>query len=108
MIYYSKEKNDTLDESIEKSSSEEEEHNECVLMDFESKDGSDLEDGEYYEGELITALDELRKARNKNKLLKEEIQKLKENKPPLVDNYLKTQLDELEKFKENLMQQIVI
>lgn len=43
-------------------------------MAFESKDESDPEDGEIdYEGELITALDELSKARNKKKLLKEEI-----------------------------------
>ncbi len=48
---------------------------------------------------MIIALDGLSKARNKKKLLKEEIRKLKENKPPLVDNYLKTQLDEFEKFK---------
>ena len=61
-----------------------------------------------YEGELIAILDELRKSRNKSKLLKEEIYKVKENKPSLVDNSLKTWLDELEKFKENLVQQILV
>jgi len=73
-------------------------------MAFESKDESDLEDGYInHEGEIITTLDELSKYRNKNKLLKEEIHKLKGNKPSLVDNYLKIHLDELKKFKGNLL-----
>lgn len=69
-------------------------------MDFDSKNESDLEDGEIdHESELITALDELRKSRNKNKMLNEEISKLKENKYSLVENYLKPQFHEIEKFK---------
>lgn len=40
-------------------------------MEFESKDGLDFEEAQIdYEAELITTLDELSKARNRNKLLK--------------------------------------
>lgn len=107
--YYSKEESDISEESSDKYSSKEEEHKECVLMDFSSRDELDLEDREIgYEGELISSLNELSKARNRNKLLKEEIHKLNENKSSLVDNSLRTQLHELEKLKGNFLQKIVI
>lgn len=59
-------------------------------MALDSKDESNPEDGEIdYEGVLIATPDELSKSRIKNKLLKEEIWKLKGNKTSLVDSLIR-------------------
>ena len=58
--FYSKEESDSKEHS-RNTSLYEERHNECVLMDFESKYESELED---YEGELTNALDEMKKDKN--------------------------------------------
>lgn len=63
--FYSKEESNSSEDSSEPQSSEEK-HNECVLIAFKTKYGYEFEDAMiYYEGELISALDELRYARNK-------------------------------------------
>jgi len=68
-------------------------------MAFEIMDESNFE-----EGELISELDELRKYNKKNKLLKKKILNMKEDVSHLVNEALKTQLEDIENFREALIQ----
>ena len=57
-----------------------------------------------YEGDLINAFDELSKATKNTNLLKEKLQKIKEDIPYSTHESSKQQLEELENFKEVLTQ----
>ena len=69
-----------------------------------SEDDSDVEGEVDLKVELISALEELRKSRMKNKSLKEKLSKDKESSQIIID--LKNQLQETKRIEEDLVLQL--
>ena len=106
--FYSKEEDTSSDEDTDESDNEEMLFIRIDHQEKQSKEAYEIEAEVDYEGELISALDDLREERKKNKILAREVNQLKQRIEEIAEVkkellHLRKQIREEKETTENLI-----